>query len=397
MRRDESLISRAAARVLGLLALGLLALAGTVALGSRPAHAYPQWQFSSGTTRCNQCHVNPAGGGIVTGYARDAIGDDLSTWQGNGSFAHGVDLPAWLALQVDLRGALLAHDAGNPDGRTLAAFPMQADGQARVSFLDSFSAVVNVGYRGQARTLDTPLGSNNYQAASTSRFISREHYVMWRQSAQGPYLRAGRFFAPYGLRLAEHTTYVRRDLGTNLLDETYGLSGGVVKDDWELHVTGFVPDTLQNTGGQEKGGAALFERRFASMVALGLSGRAGLADDHKRYAGGGFGKVYLAPARTLLMAEADLVNWHPGAAAAVNQLVGYAGLTVFPVKGLWLGAFGEVSQGDVAIKDTATTAIDGQLNWFPYPHAELVILGRLQSAAGQTAAKTLLAQLHYTL
>jgi hypothetical protein len=163
-----------------------VALAAGVLFAPRPARAYPQWQFSSGTTRCNQCHFNPAGGGLITGYARDAIGDDLSTWQGNGAFAHGVPLPSWLALGVDLRGALLAHDAGNPEGRTLAVFPMQADLQARAAFSDSLSAVASVGYRGQARTSDTPLGSDNFQPTATSRFVSREHYLMWRPAALGP-------------------------------------------------------------------------------------------------------------------------------------------------------------------------------------------------------------------
>ena len=38
---------------------------------------------------------------------------------------------------------------------------------------------------------------------------------MWRPAALGPYVRAGRFFAPFGLRLAEHYAYVRRDTGYN--------------------------------------------------------------------------------------------------------------------------------------------------------------------------------------
>src|SRR4051812_43224672 len=81
----------------------------------RTAQAYPQWQFSSGTSRCNQCHFSPAGGGLVTGYARDAVGEDLSSIKGNGAFLHGaVELPSWLAIGFDGRGAVLSHDAGGP-------------------------------------------------------------------------------------------------------------------------------------------------------------------------------------------------------------------------------------------------------------------------------------------
>ena len=49
---------------------------------------------------------------------------------------------------------------------------------------------------------------------------------MWQPEALGPYVRMGRFFAPYGLRFAEHVLYVRRDLGFDQLRETYNLSAG---------------------------------------------------------------------------------------------------------------------------------------------------------------------------
>ena len=60
-----------------------------------------------------------------------------------------------------------------------------------------------------------------------------------------------------------------RDHGYNLLQENYGLGAGIVKNDWELHVTGFVKDYLRQFGSQESGGAGLFEKRLADMAALG--------------------------------------------------------------------------------------------------------------------------------
>ena len=50
---------------------------------------------------------------------------------------------------------------------------------------------------------------------------------MWRPSATGPYLRIGKFFAPFGLRFVEHIFFVQRyDLGFDIYNETYNLSGG---------------------------------------------------------------------------------------------------------------------------------------------------------------------------
>jgi hypothetical protein len=374
--------------------LGLL-IAATVA--PRAAHAYPQWQFSSGTSRCNQCHFAPAGGSLITNYARDAVGEDLSSGQGNGGFAFGLDLPGWLALGVDLRGAYLRHYAGNPDGTMQAIFPMQADAQARVAFADAFSLMVTAGYRGSARTSSNLLGDNNFYPASADRFVSREHYLMWRSGAIGPYVRAGRFFAPYGLRLAEHTSYVRRDNGFNLLEETYGLSGGVVQNNWELHVTGFVPDLLRSFGTQQKGAAAMFEYRLADAYALGLDGKVGFGDGAKRYGGGLFAKAYVAPIKTILMAQVDIVQMQGDTGAAANQLIGFIGPTIMPVRGVWLAAYGEIDQTDIKVKGTATEAINGQLNWFPYPHFELILQARLQSPQQEQSAKTFMAQLHVFL
>src|SRR5438067_596155 len=83
----------------GALVLPALLAPVLAAASASPAHAYPQWQLGTGATRCNQCHYAPAGGGLVNSYGRDAAGEDLSTFQGNGGFLHGaVELPSWLAI-----------------------------------------------------------------------------------------------------------------------------------------------------------------------------------------------------------------------------------------------------------------------------------------------------------
>jgi hypothetical protein len=367
-----------------------------VCAAPRLAQAYPQWQFSSGTSRCSQCHFSPVGGGLVSDYGRTAAGEDLSSFKGEGAFLHGaVELPKWLALGGEFRGAYLRHDANDSLRTQTHVFPMQADGYLRLAFGEGISLSVTGGIRGQARSDLGPYGADNAVASSNTKVESREHYLMWRPSAQGPYVRVGRFFTPYGLRLAEHVMYIRRDVGNNLLQETYGLSGGVLDKDWEVHITAFVPDFLRDFGGKEKGAAALFEYRLEDAYALGVQARVGNTDDATRFGGGAYAKAWVPAINTLFMAEGDIFHWQKGSGA--NQLIGLAGLTVFPVRGVWLGGFGEVTQTDINVKDTATTAVDGQLNWFPYPHFELQALGRIQFAPGQGQVKTLLAQIHYYL
>jgi hypothetical protein len=382
----------------GALVLAPLAL---LALIEGRAEAYPQWQLSTGATRCSQCHYAPGGGGLITSYGRDAAGDELSTFQTDGNFLHGaVRLPSWLAVGGDLRGAFVSNDVQDPSGTTTAVFPMQADLAARVAFGAGFSLSAIGGFRGQVRSGNDLIPTQNYQPVSTSTLISREHYLMWQPEVIGPYVRAGRFYAPYGLRLAEHILYVNRDLGFDELEETYNVSGGFIYDAWELHLTAFAPDFVRHIGSDESGGAAYYERRlFGDRVALGGQARIAVAPGITRYMVGGVGKAYVDKLRTLFMAEVDGVNLVVSDAAvdARQQVVGAAGFAVLPTRGLIVTLLGERNQIDLSVRDDAYTAATALVNWFPMAHFELQVMGRLQYPGGGPAAKTLFAQLHYYL
>jgi hypothetical protein len=210
-------------------------------------------------------------------------------------------------------------------------------------------------------------------------------------------VRAGRFFAPYGLRLAEHTSYVRTDLGFNLLQESYGLSGGLVRNEWELHVTAFTRDFLRDIGAQDQGVAALYERRLGEASALGLSTRVGLGTDVYKYAGGGFWKTYFEGLKTLFQTELNVIHSAFTNGHAEQSFAGYGGLTFFPLKGLWVTVFGERWQTNLKVAGSTINAGGLQLNWFPYPHFEVVWTGRLQQPSGQGTAKTGMIFLHYYL
>lgn len=372
-----------------------------LALAASRAEAYPQWQFTSGTARCNSCHYAPGGGGLVTSYARDAIGDELSTFTGDGNFLHGVVRPpSWLALGGDFRGASLAHSVQDPGGPTTAMFPMQADLTARVAFGGGFSFQAIGGLRGRARDPGAPVPDQNFQPLPASRLISREHYLTWQPEILGPYVRAGRFFAPFGLRLAEHVTYVRRDLGFDRLQETYNISGGFVFPRSELHVTAFAPDFLRGMGSIEKGAAAYYEYRLLNDTAsVAAQSRLAFSPGVTRFVVGTVGKLGIEAARLVLLCEVNLVHlvFDTTAVGTRQQVVAAAGVAALPVRGLMLTLLGERNQVDLQVRDSAWNAANLFVNWFPYPHLELNLMGRLQFAAGSDATKTLLAQVHYFL
>lgn len=377
----------------------LLAAAALVVvmLGARAAQAFPQYQFSTGVGRCDQCHFAPAGGGLINTFGRDAVSDELTTFGGNGAFLHGaVRLPAWLALGGDFRGAFASEDVQDPNGTKNAVFPMQADAQARLAYGPlSFYGVL--GFRGQVRSDSDVIPLQNYQPIDVSQLISREHYFMLRASPLGAYVRAGRFFAPFGLRLAEHFLYVRRDLGFNTLEETYNLSSGYVAEGWEVHITAFAPDFIRHIGSREGGVAGYGEVRFADRAALGLQARVADGPGMVRTTGGALGKYWLEPLRTLFLAEADIVRRDVDAVGPSYQFIGMGGLSVLPVKGIMATVLQEHEQVDLRDSGTTYDATSVLLNWFPYAHCEVQGMARFELPHGGQWAKTFFIQLHYFL
>ncbi|MEO5768075.1 MAG: hypothetical protein ABIS92_06955 [Polyangia bacterium] len=385
-----------------LLPLALGCLLAALLFSARAAQAYPQFQFSSGTARCAQCHYSPAGYGLLTSWGRDESGDTISRG-GDGAFLHGAWTPPdWLALGGDVRLAGLRNDVGGARGPEYAGFPMQAELYGRAAFGDSgISLYVAGGVRGATRASET--GALIHSTVP----ISREHYLMWKPSATGAYARLGRFYAPYGLRMAEHVYYVRRYTGFNLYEETYNLSGGYVDEDWEVHATAFTkppegfPAALQSVGVRGQGGALYGEKRFAAMAAVGLQARVVVNSEQRVSQGGAVGKVWVEQAKMLVMGELDLQRHDVAGGVAYNQLVSFAGLTFFPIKGLMAGIAAERYQEDMRLATTARNAFDLQLNLFPWAHCEVFLLGRYQMSGGGSKdgdpGSLAMIQLHYYL
>ena len=362
-----------------------------VLAAARPAEGYPQFQLATGAARCNQCHYAPAGGGLINGYGRDEAADSISMG-GYGDFLHGVwELPSWLGLGGDLRAAGLVNNVGATDGAELTAFPMQADLYARVA-VEAFSLYVSAGITGAVRP----------EADFVDRLVSREHYLMWRPKSVGPYLRVGRFFAPYGLRLAEHLSFVRRFLGFNTLEETYNLAGGVVNDGWELHATAFTPDPFRPVGFEGSGGAVYYERRFGETFAAAAQARFAIASGDTRTQGGLVGKLYLEPARTLLLVQTDLVHERFDETGASRlQWVYYLGASWRFARGFMVQLMLERWDPDLATRGVARDALDLEVQWFPTAHVEVSLFGRLQligpGSDDSTGAQVLMLQAHYYL
>ena len=352
--------------------------------------AFPNFQLAGDAATCAACHFAPAGGGLLTDFGKEQSVDPLSGG-GNGAFLHGlVPLPNWLSIGGDFRLAGLINDDGSSTGTDRSVFPMQADLSVRVGS-DRLSVFATGGLWRSVRSVP---GTSGF---FPPMLISREHYLLWRPADSNLYVRAGRFFAPYGLRLVDHTTFIRRYLGTNLFEETYGASIGYVTDPWEIHGTAFLADPLHPA--DEGGGGAVLAETRAGDAAIGASARADFRSQTARYQLGPYGKYWWEVARLMLMGEVDGVRQNFDAAPDASrwQLVAYAGPVWMPVRGLSVGLAYELFMEDLRIRGVDRHAGDVWVSYLPWSHVEILLSGRAQQVGAADQAWMGMLQLHYFL
>ena len=374
----------------------------TVALlvGVRTAAAYPHFQRSTGSVRCSQCHIAPAGGGLLTPWGVEESSETIGRG-GDGRFLHGaIELPDSLVIGGDLRVAALANDVGSTEGTELAAFPMQADLAFAVR-TGAWSVVGMIGSRGRVRSgppsSESSMASVVPDTSLASYVISREHYVMWRpDETEGVYVRVGRFAAPYGLRLADHTSYVRRYLGYNLLEETYGVGVGWMGETVELHATAFVYDPLQGATREQVGGALLVEAQPGDKIVIGGSARASVAVTTRLQAGI-HGKLFLEGANLLFQTEIDGVRELFDGPGDRWQLAAYAGPVWIPARGVYAGVAYHAFAEDLQVRSVTRHSGDAWVSIIPHAHFEVMVSGRAQRIGPREHAYVGMLQLHYWL
>jgi len=357
------------------------------------AFAYP-FMISHGYTQCGSCHADPSGGGLLTQYgqAQGALllatrWDDDKTEEGDeraaelGKFLFGaVDLPEPLLLGGELRGATLAQAAdGQPvDARFIL---MSADVAAGLQ-LDRFHAQGTLGFASDGAFGATVVGNNDARMVSRTHSLGvdfgEDHQVL---------LRAGRMNLPFGLRLIEHTAWVRASTRTDInAAQQHGValsySGESLRGEamfiagnFQLH-----PDEYR-----ERGYSAYLEYAVTERAAVGVSSLLTHAKRDLtrqtplwRHAHGLFARY--SPVQPLVLsAESDfLIDSQP-----IRNAYGIASLLqadLEPTQGLHLIATLESQNRDFKQLGFSFGA-DLGVAWFFAPHADLRLDGGLQSIA----------------
>ena len=357
-------------------------------LWPQTGEAYPQFQFSMNDTQsCATCHFSPVGGGLINAYGR-YMSEEFVSPGGDGDLLHGLWESARIQLGGDIRIAGVANDSGGDELGT-AIFPMQGDIYARAevgAFSAYFATGACCGARDSGKRQKKPLP-----------YYAREYFVMWRPEQHGVYARAGRFYAPFGLRMHDHTTFIRRDNGLYLGEETLTVSGGFVNNEWEIHGSVFAPDLQIDARDESFGAAVLFEKRFEKDGSWGAQAKLNIDEYSTRATTGALAKFWLPSAKLLLLAELDGIGETFDKGDSRMQVIGHVGASYFPVRGVMLGTTLEFHDTNVTIKDTEREAVNVSVQIFPRAHFELHLQGRAQFAAGGNQVLTGLLMAHYYL
>lgn len=312
-----------------------------------------------------------------------------------------VGLPDWLLLSGSYR-QLTVYDL--PAG-TIKGFPMQVDAYGQLGF----GALRLGGSIGLARV---PEGSPYARAAQITRnqgnqmnLISRTHYLGYELANGAVLVRAGRLNLPFGVRIPEHTMWVRSATRTDRESgQEHGLAvafngesvrGEVmaIAGNYQVHPSRF----------RERGYSLYFEYLIAPRTGVGVSSFVTSAERDRvipepgrmlRQAHGLFTRATLTDS-VVLLAELDALK----RSFADLGYVGFAQLDWEAVQGLHLMATGEVldagyeqSANPQRVPGAGRPQLGGwgSLDWFFLPHCEL----RLDAVERQNGDFTMLGQFH---
>jgi hypothetical protein len=333
-------------------------LAFLLALAAAPAaHAFPgsvRWGYAN----CVTCHVNVAGGGVLTPYGRLLSRELLSTSGGEHEpeFAYGAfDLPAWLQLGGDI-----AYAATSDHPLQLVQADLEA--AARHGRLLAVATVGRMGDRSRAMGHD---------------WLSRRHYLEVAATRRLS-LRAGRFLPNFGVWNGDASVATRAGLGWDR--DTYNVEANWIADRFNLAAAGILAGTGEADAerGVSLSGGLFFGGKRKVWLSYVARGRPGLS----RRAGGVAGVVGIG-SHAYLLAQADLQRLETGGLVS-RDFFANACFARETVKGLYVLLVDEVSRRGRDQPARLSHSYGAGLRFFPRPHFEAQLRWRRRDRAALT-------------
>jgi hypothetical protein len=222
------------------------------------SRAEPQFSLRERVS-CMQCHVNRTGGGMRNAfgriYERTRVGGDA---RGPEDVAHvRPDSVNLLEAGADLRAGFSAvFNPAPSDGLYFSEFRLQ---EARLHGL------MTPLRRNLTIYADLSLASRELGTQS----MAREVFALWESPSLSWHVKAGRFFQPFGLRIADNAAFTRQVTGFNFDNSDIGVEAGLDKPPFCL--TASVTNGSQGQPETNKGKNGCFRVQYAwrSLIAGG--------------------------------------------------------------------------------------------------------------------------------
>jgi len=155
------------------------------------SYALPRFAIQNGSS-CIACHVNPTGSGLRNDYGSNVVSLEelpLEHWLDKGN----EDWDGYISDHLQIGGDFRLQGVQYNDSdstRKSAFFPMQADIYSYLKLNNNAGVFTKIGVRG-------------------SNSLSTEYWALVRNLPQNAWLRIGRTLPNYGLRVDDHTSFIR--------------------------------------------------------------------------------------------------------------------------------------------------------------------------------------------
>ena len=340
----------------------LVLAAGVAAWASAPAEAEPYLAVRTGLA-CGSCHVNRTGGGERTAYGAQYGASTLPSrkFPSGGKLFDGA-IGERVRIGTDLRGGYLGHL--REDGPYL--------GEIRMSEANLYLGV---------DLLPERLTAYVDERVAPGGATCREAFALFSARRGGFYVKGGKFFLPFGLRLQDDDAATRRGTGFTFESSDLGLEVGGSGEHWMSAVSvsnGTAGAAEQDNDKQFVGTAAWIHPDGRVGVSVSANDLPGAA--HRTLAGV-FGGYQVS--RLVLLAEVDKivdtdVHGHDTRGAAGHLEADVAAARGVTVR-LWEGAY------DLDLSDAASrfSQWGAGVDWTALPGMQLRLLYR--SRAGPAA------------
>ncbi len=387
------------------------------------------------TMDCNGCHVSPTGGGLRTPSGQFYGKEVLPMWgQRPSSFADpekylpkgfpkkgryslfegfsgwwpgstrmqdiperygDIDPNPTFSWGTDYRGAAYVP----LDDQDAAIFPMQADLYLMGRPMPNLVLYSSAGLKGSRnRGLG---GSQGFLDDVGDLLAVRELFVKVDRIPGNAYVRAGRFAPPFGWRLPDHTSFIRRDLGFDQNRQVFGVEGGYNPNYLFSNAAVFyqgLDGWPGDTGDEGVGASAIAGWRDLGWQVFGnlhLLDRS-LKDARDEVAAGVGWGLNLYPLAVL--GELDLRRqFLDGDLDDVDAIFAYHELNVLVTRGLTAMLKYDYQDPNLTLKDDHIDRYTLGVQFEPYTYLQAMLQARLNFKAKESVNQEILFILHFWL